>query len=978
MTPEEVCGSDGSMAVTRRDVLKAAGAAPFAGALAKAASFAGPFEQQEAHLVPADKKLDPGWVRSLVERGEPQVLSGLDLRYIGMPVGGFFAGTVYMGGDGQLWNWDIFNRHHQGTVSNTTIYKGQSLNEISGANYVDPPRQTSPFDLTFKLGGRPLNAYGKWRPKFLGQYPVATVWYEDLEEKFEVQLEAMSPFCPHDVEGSSFPATLLTYRVKNVTASPIKTSFGFSLEHPVVAVPELVGQAIPVIEPIAVDGWVGTNCHITPRKVAKGRPDVPVADWEDGTYGAWVAEGTAFGSKPCLVSEMPGYMGPLNAQGKFVVNTHNNRQGEDVVKADTHLGKLTSPVLTASRDYLSFKVGGGAHKDKTCVNLLVDGKAVASVTGQNSNFMRYALFDLRTYATKQFQIEVVDAESGGWGQISVDEFVLTDDPAAWLQHDKHPGFGSFAVLVHGPGIPQMNTEESSARPKATTDLALTIGAGETVEYRVIVAWHYPNLAIPDFPNRLRWYASKWKSADEVATALVPLFDQKVKLTKTWRDTWYDSTLPYWLLDRTFATVSTLATNTCHRFSDGRIWFWEGIGCCHGTCTHVWGYAQAIGRLFPEIERSLRRDVDFGLAWRQDGSIDYRAEFGQSVAHDGQAGCILRAYREHTMSGDNGFLNEVWPKVKRSVQRLIVEDKDQDGLLEGSQYNTLDAAWYGPMAWISGLYLAAVRAGEAMAKDMGDTEFASECKAIAEKGSASMGSKLWNGEYFVHRADPAHPEANATGDGCHIDQLYGQTWARQVGLPSVVDPAKAKQALAALYKFNFAPDVGVYRSGMKVIEGGRWYATAGEAGLIMTTFPKGGAERATGKGQDKWAAMYFNECMSGFEYQAASGMVSEGLVTEGLAVTRAVHDRYSPSKRNPYNEIECSDHYGRAMASYGVYVAVTGFRTDGPRGKTTFAPVLTPEDFRCAFVDAFGWGTYSQKLVAGKLVKKTTYVVKLGN
>ena len=64
-------------------------------------------------------------------------------------------------------------------------------------------------------------------------------------------------------------------------------------------------------------------------------------------------------------------------------------------------------------------------------------------------------------------------------------------------------------------------------------------------------------------------------------------------------------------------------------------------------------------------------------------------------------------------------------------------------------------------------------------------------------------------------------------------------------------------------------------------------------------------------------------MTGFEYQAAAHMLWEGLALEGLAVTRAIHDRYAPARRNPYNEIECSDHYGRAMAAYGVFVDFVG-------------------------------------------------------
>jgi hypothetical protein len=165
----------------------------------------------------------------------------------------------------------------------------------------------------------------------------------------------------------------------------------------------------------------------------------------------------------------------------------------------------------------------------------------------------------------------------------------------------------------------------------------------------------------------------------------------------------------------------------------------------------------------------------------------------------------------------------------------------------------------------------------------------------------------------------------------------------------------------LWRYNFTPDVGPYREAYKA---GRWYAMPGEGGLLMCSFPRAGWDyaQAKGKGPD-WAAGYFNECMNGFEYQAAWHMIAEGLVLEGLAVTRMVHDRYHPSRRNPWNEVECGDHYARSMASYGVFLAACGYEYDGPRQRLAFAPRLTPGDFKCAFTAAEGWGSYAQRSAA---------------
>jgi hypothetical protein len=257
----------------------------------------------------------------------------------------------------------------------------------------------------------------------------------------------------------------------------------------------------------------------------------------------------------------------------------------------------------------------------------------------------------------------------------------------------------------------------------------------------------------------------------------------------------------------------------------------------------------------------------------------------------------------------------------------------------------------------------VRAGQAMAEEMDDAEFAARCRAYVEKGTANMEMYLFNGEYFIHRTDPAIGKKEiGSFNTCHIDQVYGQSWAMQVNLERILSKEKTMSALKALWKYNYMPDVGAY---IKIHNGGRFYALAGEGGMVMNTNPKN-EENPFGNAK-AWQVGYFDECMSGFEHQVASHMMAEGMTEESLVLTRSVHDRYHAYKRNPFNEVECSDHYGRAMASYGTFISACGFTYHGPKAHIGFAPKLNPENFKAPFTAAEGWGSYSQQRTVDALI-----------
>ena len=456
----------------------------------------------------------------------------------------------------------------------------------------------------------------------------------------------------------------------------------------------------------------------------------------------------------------------------------------------------------------------------------------------------------------------------------------------------------------------------------------------------------------------RYYAKRFENAAAVSDCVIRNFDELAGATRLWRDTWYDSTLPYWFLDRTFLNASILASSTSSIIRDRLFYGTEGGNQGAGNCTHVWGYVQAMGRLFPDLEKSLREQVDFrsvakGGAMTNDGAINHRWQ-SHGLAVDGQAGCILRAYLCHQMSKDDAFLRRIYPGLKKAMRGLTeLRDADHDGVLTGAQHNTLDAAWYDKITWLSLHYTAALRATAEMADDMGDTEYAALCRQTADKGRKYIEENLFNGEYFFHEADPNHPGSPGTFTGMEYSQLLGQSWAYQVGLGQIIDPVKAKTALESMWRYNFSTDVGPFR---EVHEGGRWYAMPGEGGLIACTWPRGGSE-VLKKGNPRYAA-YNNECQNGYEYAATSLMMWHGMPYHSLAHIWYMHNnRYHGSKRNPWCEIEWGLHYSRSMASYGHFTAVSGFEYHGPKGYMAFSPKITPDNFKSAFTAAQGWGTF---------------------
>ena len=529
-----------------------------------------------------------------------------------------------------------------------------------------------------------------------------------------------------------------------------------------------------------------------------------------------------------------------------------------------------------------------------------------------------------------------------------------------------------------------------------------LAPGEQVTLPIVLAWYFPNVdttyggqpAAPAedacgpecacHPTSPRWqpyYTTQWKDAWDVVAYVRDHYASLRARTQAFHDALFHSTLPGYVLDAVSANLAILKSPTVLRQANGNVWAWEGCfstsGCCHGSCTHVWNYAQAMPHLFPALERTLR-EQELERSMDERGHVTFRAALPDGpvdhtfhAAADGQLGGIMKLYREWQISGDQGWLAELYPLARRSLDFCIATwDPDHLGVPVEPHHNTYDIEFWGPDGLIASFYLGALEAMTRLAQDAGHPEDAPYYRELAQKGARYLEERLFNGEYFEQKVMleglRASPSAQALaqlrvdnpeeydllvkegpkyqyGRGCMSDGVFGAWLARLCGLESAQNQESIRAHLKSVFAYNFKPSLwghaNLQRPG---------YAMGDEPGLLVCTWPHGG--------KPTLPFPYSDEVWTGIEYQAAAHMIAAGLVDEGLTVVKAARSRYDGLARNPWNEYECGNYYARAMASYGLLIALSGFRYSAPEKTLYLAPRLKADPFQVFFSTSSGWGT----------------------
>ncbi len=776
---------------------------------------------------------------------------------LSFPLGGVGAGSIGLGGRGELREWWIFNRPDKG---NSPQYAFPSIwvqagNQAPVARVLEA-RILPPYEGSSGLGS--ANVPGLPRlasATFTGAFPLAHIDFEDSNLPVNVSLEAFTPFIPLEPDDSGLPVAVLRYHVSNPGPLKATVSIAFSIDNPV------------------------------------GKERTEGVDFT-GAYGR--------------------------------ANEHRSGKGLDGLL-------MKNPFLPASHP--------------------LAGTFALAALGAGTGKLTY----LRGWPSARW-----------W-----------ESPLLFWDDFSSDG--------------QLGPEASARTAVGALCLQREIPARGEAEFIFLLSWRFPNRT----PARCGWSAPKghendlignyycarfadaWAAAEYAADNLPRLEN----LTRQFVSALRQTTLPGVVKEAASANLSTLVTPTSFRTQDGSFHGFEGCndrsGCCFGNCTHVYAYEAAIANVFPQLSRSLR-EQQFGFLTNAEGLMDYREllpygieNFGIAAA-DGQMACIMKLYYDWRLSGDGEWLRKLWPAAKRALEFAWIPggwDANKDGVMEGVQHNTYDVEFIGPNPLCGIWYLGALRAGEEMARAVGDTESAEEYRQLFKRGSQWIDENLFNGEYYIQKigsvphseiakglmegagpSDTEHPTFQL-GEGCLVDQLVGQYFAEVAGLGLLLDPGHIQKTLESIYKYNYKRTLYDHESVM------RTFALNDEAALVICDYPHGNRPQTP--------FPYFEEVMTGFEYSAAILMLYRGKIDEGVELISNIRRRYDGERRNAWDEAECGYNYARPMASWVGLVALSGFRYHGAERNVEVKPLLNQKQFSSFWSTASGWGSFSQdQLQAG--------------
>lgn len=162
---------------------------------------------------------------------------------ISFPLGGIGTGSIGLGGNGSLIDWEIFNRPSKGSINGFSHIAIKTVKDNKPITYII--NGNSEKDLMGQYSLQKFSGYGfgpssktmRGFPHFRhvefdGEFPIATLKFKDDKFPANVKMTAFNPFIPCDSKNSSIPAAFFEIEVNNTADEALKYQIAFSVANP--------------------------------------------------------------------------------------------------------------------------------------------------------------------------------------------------------------------------------------------------------------------------------------------------------------------------------------------------------------------------------------------------------------------------------------------------------------------------------------------------------------------------------------------------------------------------------------------------------------------------------------------------------------------------------------------------------------------------------------------------------------------------
>lgn len=479
------------------------------------------------------------------------------------------------------------------------------------------------------------------------------------------------------------------------------------------------------------------------------------------------------------------------------------------------------------------------------------------------------------------------------------------------------------------------------RPAAAVSGSVELKPGETREVRFALVWFFPyhnDYGAGSSQILLgHQYAVRFpKGTRDVAQWAFPRRQSLVDRSLAWRPLIEQSSLPPHCR-ALMCEVLYLLPRISWWLADGTFVLHESIDCPRINATILDIYtAPVLSALFPELHASSLRAI--AAAGRPDGEIPSTLGIGNIQRHeyrlfnsgDVSVFPIVTAW-EILWGGDRQFATDMYPVLKRVLQWGARElDVDGDGIPD---VHGIDQGWdtfpmFGAASYIADQWIAALLAGEKLARRYEDQPFADWCAAVRRKASATAENALWNGKYYDLANDIPNRKRS---DICFADQFtYGTVAAGILGLGDPHPRDRVRTSLEHIWRLNVKPCKFVCRMGSNA---------------------DGSPADQTVHKQQQGAASQSNAFTPVSTAPLAAAAIQYGMVDEGLQLAEATAEVIIQRVQEPWSGLLLFDsrtgdcfyglHYSDCLILWDVMYALLGVQVDAIEGRLELAPPRIP-------------------------------------